>query len=115
MYACVWKNCTVLFFLTSVVRTDSFEGEVVDPETMEDPVKREKFDIGAFVGRHSKEIRYPAIKAAAESLKKEYPKVVRICLLLFLSFYTHALSLLSTFPRFEIYPPLKTYLTGSTF
>jgi dienelactone hydrolase len=51
---------------------------VVAIETMTDPDKRAAFDIPAFVGRHSKEIRYPEMVASAKALKAEYPKVAAI-------------------------------------
>lgn len=50
---------------------DSFDGEVVSPEMLEDPEKAKTFDLMGFLGRHSKEIRYPEISAAAIALKKE--------------------------------------------
>ncbi|KAJ4365085.1 hypothetical protein N0V83_008702 [Neocucurbitaria cava] len=55
---------------------DIFDGEVVDPDALSDPEKAKSFDLMAFIGRHSKEIRYPEIKAAAVTLKKQYPKVI---------------------------------------
>lgn len=42
---------------------------------MTDPEKRAKFDIGAFIGRHGKDKRFPTMKAHAESLKSKFPKV----------------------------------------
>lgn len=42
---------------------------------LEDPAQREKFDIMAFIGRNSKEIRGPAIEASAKELKSQYKKV----------------------------------------
>lgn len=51
---------------------DSFGGEVVTPAMLEDPEEAKKFDLMAFLGRHSKEIRYPEILAAATALKKEH-------------------------------------------
>lgn len=50
---------------------NSFDGEVVTPETMEDPEKFKAFDIGAFLGRHGKDIRGPEIFACAKALKQE--------------------------------------------
>lgn len=50
---------------------NSFDGEVVTPETMEDPEKFKNFDIGAFMGRHGKDIRGPEIFACAKALKQE--------------------------------------------
>lgn len=40
-----------------------------------DPEIRAKFDIAAFIGRHSKDKRFPEILASAKALKAEYPKV----------------------------------------
>lgn len=42
---------------------------------MSNPEKQKKFDLGAFIGRHSKEIRWPEMKASAQALKSQYPKV----------------------------------------
>lgn len=53
----------------------SFDGEVVDPDTLSNPAKREKFDLPAFLGRHNKDVRFPEIKSVAEALKSQYPKV----------------------------------------
>lgn len=53
----------------------SFDGEVVDPDAMSDPEKAKKFDLMAFIGRNSKEIRWPEVKASAQELKKQYSKV----------------------------------------
>jgi dienelactone hydrolase len=53
----------------------SFDGEVVDPDAMSDPEKAKKFDLMAFIGRNSKEIRWPEIKDCAQELKKQYSKV----------------------------------------
>jgi dienelactone hydrolase len=56
----------------------SFDGEVVDPDAMSDPEKAKKFDLMAFIGRNSKEIRWPEIKDCAQELKKKYSKVAAI-------------------------------------
>jgi dienelactone hydrolase len=56
----------------------SFDGEVVDPDALSDPEKAKNFDLMGFIGRHSKEIRYPEIKAAAQTLKSQYKKVLAI-------------------------------------
>lgn len=56
----------------------SFNGEVVEPEMMEDPEKRKNFDIMAFIGRNNKDIRYPEISANAKELKSNYKKVAAI-------------------------------------
>jgi dienelactone hydrolase len=53
----------------------SFGGEVISPEVFEDPAKRAAFNIPEFIGRNSKEIRFPEIKANAQELKKQYKKV----------------------------------------
>ncbi|KAG9802160.1 alpha/beta-hydrolase, partial [Aureobasidium melanogenum] len=45
---------------------DYFGGEVVEPDMLEDPEKRKNFDIMAFIGRNSKEIRFPEITANAK-------------------------------------------------
>lgn len=55
----------------TVYLPDFFGGEVVSEETMEDPKKREAFDIMGFLGKNGKEIRFPEIKAAAEQLRKD--------------------------------------------
>ena len=47
----------------------SFEGEIVTTETMDDPKKREAFDLMAFIGRNSKEKRFPEISEFAKALK----------------------------------------------
>ncbi|OAL47126.1 alpha/beta-hydrolase [Pyrenochaeta sp. DS3sAY3a] len=57
---------------------DIFDGEVVDPDALSDPEKAKSFDLMAFIGRYGKEKVYPQIKAAAETLKKQYPKVASI-------------------------------------
>ncbi|KAI0482085.1 endo-1,3-1,4-beta-D-glucanase [Xylariaceae sp. FL0804] len=60
----------------TVYLPDHFDGEVIDPSTLEDPAKRAQFDIKAFVGRHSKEARLPGITAVARQLRADgYPKV----------------------------------------
>lgn len=53
----------------------SFDGEVVPSDTLEDPQKREAFSVPAFVGRHSKEKRFPEVLACARALKSRFPKV----------------------------------------
>lgn len=79
MLPCIFPTCTLRTALLSPVNrltsTDSFEGEVVTPEMMEDPEKRAAFNIPEFIGRNSKDKRFPEIKAAAQTLKSEYPKV----------------------------------------
>ena len=39
---------------------------------IEDPKKRETFDLMAFLGRHSKEKRFPEISGFAKALKAEH-------------------------------------------
>jgi dienelactone hydrolase len=60
------------------LNNDSFEGEVVDPDALSDPVKRAAFDIPAFVGRHSKDRVFPFVLDTAKRLKSQYPKVAAI-------------------------------------
>jgi dienelactone hydrolase len=57
---------------------DLFEGEVVDPDTLSNPEKAKNFDLMGFIGRHSKDIRWPEIKEHAQTLKKQYKKVIAI-------------------------------------
>lgn len=57
---------------------DLFNGEVVDPDALSDPEKQKNFDIGAFLGRHNKEVRWPEIKGHAQTLKSQYKKVAAI-------------------------------------
>ncbi|EMD96487.1 hypothetical protein COCC4DRAFT_177710 [Bipolaris maydis ATCC 48331] len=57
---------------------DLFHGEVVDPDALSDPEKQKNFDIGAFLGRHSKQARWPEIKEHAQTLKSQYKKVAAI-------------------------------------
>lgn len=45
---------------------------------MDNPEKRAAFDIPGFIGRNSKDIRYPEIKAGAQALKAEFPKVAAV-------------------------------------
>lgn len=45
---------------------------------MSNPEKAKNFDFGPFLSRNSKEIRWPEIKAAAQTLKSQYKKVVAI-------------------------------------
>jgi len=59
----------------TVYLPDFFGGEIVAPEMLEDPEKAAKFDIGAFMGRNSKEIRGPEIFAVANLLRARYKKV----------------------------------------
>ncbi|KAF2833670.1 alpha/beta-hydrolase [Ophiobolus disseminans] len=59
----------------TVYVVDFFDGEVVDPDALSDPEKAKNFDLMAFIGRHSKEIRWPEVKACAQELKKQYSKV----------------------------------------
>ncbi|KAH8730275.1 dienelactone hydrolase [Phaeosphaeriaceae sp. PMI808] len=57
---------------------DFFDGEVVDPDALSDPEKAKNFDLIGFIGRHSKDIRWPSVKASAQELKKQYAKVAAI-------------------------------------
>lgn len=59
----------------TVYLPDFFGGDVVDPETLQDPVKRAAFDIPAFIGKHNKTVREPEITAIAQHLKTQFPKV----------------------------------------
>jgi Dienelactone hydrolase family len=59
------------FYLPALACT-SFDGEVVAPEMLEDPEKAKTFDLMGFIGRHSKDLRFPEIQAAAKSLKTEH-------------------------------------------
>lgn len=42
------------------------------PQMYDNQKQGEKFDIKAFMGRNSKEIRYPEISACASALKSEH-------------------------------------------
>lgn len=53
----------------------SLDGEIIDPETMSDPVKREQFDVAAFAARHSKQNRRGEIFDVAKTLRSQYKKV----------------------------------------
>ncbi|KAF2237005.1 dienelactone hydrolase family protein [Viridothelium virens] len=57
---------------------DFYAGDVVDPDTMDNPEKREKFNVGAFLGKHGKQTRGPEIFDAAKTLKSQYKKVAAI-------------------------------------
>ena len=46
----------------------SFGGEVVTPDVMESG----KLNIGEFLGRNSKDIRFPEIESCAKALKQEH-------------------------------------------
>jgi dienelactone hydrolase len=50
----------------------------VDPDVMSNPEKAKNFDLMAFIGRNSKEIRWPEIKVCAQELRKQYSKVAAI-------------------------------------
>lgn len=45
--------------------------QVVSAETLEDPKKREAFDLMAFIGRNSKEIRFPEIQNVAKEIRNQ--------------------------------------------
>jgi len=55
-----------------VTPTISYDGEVVDPDCLHDPEKAKHFDVMAFLARHNKEKRGPAIFAAATALRQEH-------------------------------------------
>ncbi|KAF5010617.1 hypothetical protein FDECE_3219 [Fusarium decemcellulare] len=57
---------------------DIFGGEFVHPDALSDPEVAKTFDLRAFLGRNTKEIRWPEIKAAAQTLKAQYSKVAAI-------------------------------------
>lgn len=59
----------------TVYLPDFFDNEIIEPSTMEDPEKRAKFDIPAFIGRNSKDKRGPEINKCAKTLKEQFPKV----------------------------------------
>lgn len=42
------------------------------PDMLDDPEKKRAFDVNAFMGRNSKEERFPEISGAAKALKQEY-------------------------------------------
>lgn len=57
---------------TDTIDFNSFDGEVVSIGMLgADPELAKKFDLMEFIGRNSKEIRFPEIKANAIALKKE--------------------------------------------
>ncbi|KAJ6164961.1 dienelactone hydrolase family protein [Penicillium chermesinum] len=57
---------------------DIFGGESVHPDAMTDPEMRKTFNLGAFLSRNTKEIRWPEIQAAARTLKQQYARVVAV-------------------------------------
>jgi dienelactone hydrolase len=56
----------------------SYDGEVVHPDTLVDAERQKAFDLGAWIGRNSREKRWPQVKACAQALKAQYPKVAAI-------------------------------------
>ncbi|KAF2649866.1 dienelactone hydrolase family protein [Lophiostoma macrostomum CBS 122681] len=64
------KECNATVYIPNY-----FGDEIVQESTMDDPEKWAKFDVGAFIGRQNKEKRWPEIKAHAQILKTQYPKV----------------------------------------
>ncbi|KAL1612333.1 hypothetical protein SLS60_000559 [Paraconiothyrium brasiliense] len=62
----------------TVYLPDFYDGEVIPPETLTDPEKRAKFDVMAFIGRHSKDKRWEQILEAAKALKANYKKTAAI-------------------------------------
>ncbi|KAF1975966.1 alpha/beta-hydrolase [Bimuria novae-zelandiae CBS 107.79] len=62
----------------TVYLPDFFDDDVVDPETLDDPEKRAKFSMPDFFAKHSKDVRFPEIVAAAKELKSKYKKTAVI-------------------------------------
>ena len=56
----------------------SYDGEVVHPDTLSDPERQKAFDVSAWIGRNSREKRWPQVTAGAQALKAQYPKVAAI-------------------------------------
>lgn len=50
---------------------NSFDGEVIDPATMDDPEKWAALDLNEFIGRNSREIRQAEILDFYKRLKSE--------------------------------------------
>lgn len=64
---------------STVFVPDFFGGEVIDPDAMSDPEKKATIDIGAFLGRNSKDIRWPEILAVTKKLRSDgYKKLAAI-------------------------------------
>lgn len=61
-----------------MLTTHSYDGEVVDPGVFTDPEQRAKINLPEFLGRHSKDTRYPEILACANELKSRYTKTAAI-------------------------------------
>ncbi|GKZ67465.1 hypothetical protein AnigIFM50267_001855 [Aspergillus niger] len=59
----------------TVYLPDFFGGEIVPPEILDDPEKREAFNVPAFIERNTKDQRFPDILACAQALKSAYPRV----------------------------------------
>ncbi|KIW70386.1 hypothetical protein PV04_02659 [Phialophora macrospora] len=55
----------------TVYLPDFFGGEVVAPNRLDPDYAGEPFDIGAFIGRNNKDIRWPEISSCAKALKAE--------------------------------------------
>lgn len=64
-----------VYVILTIACAPRFEGEVVDPDALSDPEKQKNFDVGAFIGRHSRDIRWPAIKEHAQTLRSQYKKL----------------------------------------
>ncbi|KAL5380267.1 hypothetical protein DPSP01_007842 [Paraphaeosphaeria sporulosa] len=62
----------------TVYLPDFFDGEVIPPETLTNPAKREKFSVPDFIGRHGKDTRFPEILEVAKALKAKYKKTAAI-------------------------------------
>lgn len=77
IYGWTFKNARILADQyaaetnASVYLPDFFGGEVLDAEALTDSEKRKNFDLGAFIGRNSKEIRFPEIVAATKALRAQ--------------------------------------------
>lgn len=64
--------------LINIPRANSYDGEVIPPETLTDPEKRAKFSVPDFLGRHGKDQRYPSILDVAKTLKSKHKKTAAI-------------------------------------
>ncbi|KAF2441759.1 alpha/beta-hydrolase [Karstenula rhodostoma CBS 690.94] len=62
----------------TVYLPDFFGGEVIPPETLTNPEKRAQFSVPDFIGRNSKDTRFPEILAVARSLKASHKKTAAI-------------------------------------
>ena len=71
----VFASSKIISSNRKLTKIHSYDGEVVDPEALFNPAKRDQFDVGAFLGRHSKELRQPEIFGVAKELRSKYKKV----------------------------------------